>query len=61
MTSSSKDLVKLKEYLQKNKIISFDIIIDDGSHILSNILKNSRREKNGIRNEKRIGKSANYD
>jgi len=39
-TSSSKDLVKLKEYLQKNKIISFDIIIDDGSHILSNILKN---------------------
>ena len=39
-TSSGKDLVKLKEYFQKNKIISFDIIIDDGSHILSNILKN---------------------
>jgi hypothetical protein len=39
-TSSERDLAKLKKYIQKNKISSFDIIIDDGSHILSNILKN---------------------
>ena len=39
-TSSERDLAKLKKYIQKNKISSFDIIIDDGSRILSNILKN---------------------
>jgi len=39
-TSSDKDLIKLKYYFKKKKISSFDIIIDDGSHILSNILKN---------------------
>lgn len=39
-TFLDKDLKKLKNYIQKNKIGLFDIIIDDGSHILSNILKN---------------------
>jgi len=39
-TSSDKDLSKLKDYIQMNKINSFDIIIDDGSHVLSNILNN---------------------
>jgi hypothetical protein len=39
-TSSDKDLAKIKYYIQNKNISSFDIIIDDGSHILSNILKN---------------------
>ena len=39
-TTSHKDLFKFKKFLQQKKITSFDIIIDDGSHILSNILKN---------------------
>ena len=39
-TTSYKDLSKFKIFLKQKKIISFDIIIDDGSHILSNILKN---------------------
>ena len=39
-TSLDKDLIKLKNYIQINEIDSFDIIIDDGSHILSHILKN---------------------
>ena len=39
-TSSSKDLEKFKNFLKTKNINSFDIIIDDGSHILSNILKN---------------------
>jgi len=39
-TTSHKDLFKFKKFLQQKKITSFDIIIDDGSHILSNILNN---------------------
>ena len=39
-TTSHKDLFKFKKFLKKKNITSFDIIIDDGSHILSNILKN---------------------
>jgi hypothetical protein len=38
-TSSHKDLVKLKEYFQKNKLISFDIIIDDGGHQMNQQIK----------------------
>tara|TARA_B110000971_G_scaffold220111_1_gene262833 strand:+ start:2531 stop:3313 length:783 start_codon:yes stop_codon:yes gene_type:complete len=39
-TTSLKDLSKFKNYVELKKNISFDIIIDDGSHIFSNILKN---------------------
>jgi hypothetical protein len=39
-TTSRKDLSELKNFFKKKKVSSFDIIIDDGSHILSNILKN---------------------
>jgi hypothetical protein len=39
-TSFYKDLSKFKKFLKQKKITEFDIIIDDGSHILSNILKN---------------------
>lgn len=39
-TTSSKDLSKFKSFLKQEKVNTFDIIIDDGSHILSNILKN---------------------
>ena len=39
-TTSPKDLSKFKTYIESKKVSFFDIIIDDGSHILSNILKN---------------------
>ena len=39
-TTSYKDLFKFKSFLKQKNVISFDIIIDDGSHVLSNILKN---------------------
>jgi hypothetical protein len=39
-TTSKNNLKKLTKFLIKKNITSFDIIIDDGSHILSDILKN---------------------
>jgi hypothetical protein len=39
-TTFDNNLKKLTEFFIKKKIISFDVIIDDGSHILSDILKN---------------------
>jgi len=39
-TSLSKDLNKLDDFLIKKKVKDFDIIIDDGSHIYSEILNN---------------------
>jgi SAM-dependent methyltransferase len=39
-TTSKKDLNSLKNLMKSKKVLSFDIIIDDGSHILSDILKN---------------------
>jgi hypothetical protein len=39
-TTINSNLKKLTEFLIKKKITSFDVIIDDGSHILSDILKN---------------------
>ena len=39
-TTSYKDLSKFNKFLKKKNITSFDIIIDDGSHVLSNILRN---------------------
>ena len=39
-TTKYKDLIKFKNFLAKKDITSFDIVIDDGSHILSDILKN---------------------
>jgi len=39
-TSDLKSLKKLKKFLFKKSINKFDIIIDDGAHSLSNIIKN---------------------
>jgi hypothetical protein len=39
-TTLESNLKKFKEFLIRKNINSFDIIIDDGSHILSDILKN---------------------
>jgi hypothetical protein len=39
-TTINDNLKKLTEFLIKKNIKSFDVIIDDGSHILSDILKN---------------------
>ena len=39
-TTSNDNLKKLTNFFIKKKITSFDLIIDDGSHILSDILKN---------------------
>jgi hypothetical protein len=39
-TTIDNNLKKLAEFLIKKKVTSFDIIIDDSSHILSDILKN---------------------
>jgi hypothetical protein len=39
-TTDKKDLEKLKIFFEKNNCKSFDLIIDDGSHILSDIKNN---------------------
>jgi hypothetical protein len=39
-TSVNNDLKKLTEFFIKKNVTSFDVIIDDSSHILSEILKN---------------------
>ena len=39
-TTINDNLKKLTEFFIKKNVTSFDVIIDDGSHILSNILKN---------------------